>query len=109
MNLGFLLRPIGSHNKMKTLVKNKGILVAVLVFTLVMSLYNMFKVDLVPAETPPENIGSDLVELFVSLEGVSLESDFLSSPLYNALSDFSEELEPQSAGRSNPFNEIGRD
>lgn len=94
---------------MKFLIKNKGTLVAVLVFVLVMAAFNYFKADLIPVLAPQQNIGSDVVELFAVLENVNFTSDVFSSPLYRSLNDFSTALIPQPTGRSNPFNIIGRD
>lgn len=94
---------------MKSLAKNKGTILAVVIFALLMSVYNFFKADLVPLVTPSEPVGSDLVELFADLQSVSLDQSFLSSPLYTSLIDSNIELLPQPKGRPNPFNPIGRD
>lgn len=94
---------------MKTLEKNKGIVIAVIVFALVIFAYNTFKADIFPEPQTRENIGADLVELYAGLQSVTLNKEVFSSPLYASLSDFSVDLGVAEVGRLNPFNTIGRD
>src|SRR5687767_14893182 len=85
-------KPIGSNN-MKALEKNKGIVIAVVVFVMVIVAYNMFfKADPlleVPVVSPAVEQGSDIVELYDSLQAVTFEEHVFSSSVYRSLVDFS--------------------
>lgn len=94
---------------MKSLNNNKGTVVAIVVFALLFSVYNIFKADLMPVFVPQENIGADVVELYAGLQSVTLNKELLASPLYRALVDSSTEIAPQPTGRPNPFSVIGVD
>lgn len=94
------------------LTKNKGILIAVAVFIMVMLSYNLlFKSEAVslPDKSSTVVIGEDLVKIFNQLQGVTLDQSFFSSAGYLLLKDFSNGVPQQATGRPNPFNVIGRD
>lgn len=94
---------------MKTLTKNKSTIVAIVLLVLVLYAYSMFKDSFISPHVAQENIGADIVELFASLEKVSLNQSLFSSPMYRPLNNFSPILVEQPTGRNNPFNVIGRD
>ena len=92
--------------------KNKGILITVAVFIVVMLLYNFFfKSETVslPNESSTVVIGEDLIKIFKQLQGVTLDQSLFSSAGYLLLQDFSNSIPQQAIGRPNPFNIIGRD
>jgi hypothetical protein len=104
---------------MKSLEKNKSVVIAVIIFVMVMFAYRTF---FKPADLPPVDFGAfpaeveanqvagrELVELFNVLRSVTLRQELFASPLYRSLVDFSVELVPQQPGRSNPFAQIGND
>lgn len=95
---------------MKTLQKNKGMLLAIALFIAVIFFYNsFFKGETMPAEEASASaVGTDLVNLFNTLQAVSLTTDLFSSPAYRGLTDFSAEIPDQPVGRTNPFDPIGR-
>ena len=97
---------------MKTLVANKGILVAVAVFVVVIFLYNTFfkpETITVPSELAASSIGNDLLKMHDELQRVSFDQSIFSSPSYLLLTDFSVDIPQQITGRPNPFNIIGQD
>lgn len=53
-----------------------------------------------------EGAGRDVVSLYQSLQSVTLDTTFLSTPSYRALTDFSVPLTDQAKGRRNPFDKI---
>ena len=54
-------------------------------------------------------LGADLIQISQNLSRVNLDPTLLSTPAYEALTDFSVVVAPQPVGRPNPFNIIGRD
>jgi hypothetical protein len=97
---------------MNMLTKNKGALLAVAIFILVMFLYNfLFKSEVIslPDESSASIVGDDLIKTFNELKAVTLDQSFFSSSKYLFLTDFSNSIPQQATGRSNPFNVIGRD
>lgn len=48
-------------------------------------------------------VGSELIRLLNELERLSLDTEFVESPAFTNLDDFSQELEDQPANRANPF------
>ena len=84
----------------------------VLAFILVVSIgYYLYSKNqsvvsiITPAET--EGVGNDILALVEKLKTVSIDSSFLSSPLFTSLMDFKTALVPEAVGRSNPFSTIG--
>lgn len=97
---------------MKTLTGNKGIIVAVAVFIVLMLLFNIFlkaEPSLIPDELVASGIGEDLIRTHVELQRVTFDQSLFSSPSYLGLVDFGIPIPSQATGRPNPFNIIGRD
>ena len=96
---------------MKTLIANKGTLVSIIVFIMVIFLYNLFKSETVsvPNELSASNIGNDLLKIHRELQRVTFDQTLFSSPSYLGLIDFSVSIPQQVVGRPNPFDVIGRD
>lgn len=96
---------------MKSLQKNKSVILALIILVFVIVAYNaLFKNTLSIESEGAEarNIGGDLVALFKSLEGVTLDQRLFSTTIYKSLVDFSTEIPALPVGRSNPFDVIGR-
>ena len=94
------------------LTKNKGIIIATVVFVLAMISYNFFnksEIISLPDESSSLVIGEDLIKIFNELKNVTLDQSLFSSTGYLLLKDFSNSVPQQTTGRSNPFNTIGRD
>lgn len=97
---------------MDILTKNKGILSVVVVFIVAIYLYNIFfKSETMPvtSELSASSIGDDLLKIHGELQRVTLDRAIFSSTGYLLLNDFSTVISPQTTGRPNPFNIIGRD
>ncbi len=97
---------------MKTLTKNKGILVVVAIFIVAMFLYNTFfstETVLVQDGLSSSGVGINLLEISEKLQRVTLDQSIFSSNGYLLLNDFSTSITPQVIGRPNPFGIIGRD
>jgi hypothetical protein len=97
---------------MKSLQKNMGIILAITIFLLVMFLYRTFLKPDPTAQftnTSARDAGADLVLTLQGLKAITFDQALLSSQAYLSLKDFSVEVRDQPAGRSNPFNTIGRD
>lgn len=96
---------------METLKKNQNLIIAVVLFALVLWLYTaFFKQDsTTPTDVNAQNVGSEVLALYDSLNRVSLDQTIFASPLYKNLTDFSTALPIQPVGRTNPFDTIGRD
>ncbi|KND48657.1 MAG: hypothetical protein AB200_02940 [Parcubacteria bacterium C7867-005] len=96
---------------MKLLQKNKGFLIIIAVFILVIFIYkNFFQAPgagLAGEEIPTVNVGSDVLELNNSLESVTLDQSVFATRAYRNLIDFSTEVMEQPKGRRNPFGLIG--
>lgn len=63
----------------------------------------------VPSELSASSVGDDLLKIFGELQKVTLDQAIFSAPDYLLLTDFSTSIPPQTTGRSNPFDIIGRD
>lgn len=91
---------------------NKGILLVVVVFVLVMVLYKIFlrpDAALIPDEVAASNIGNDILNLKTELEKVNFDQSLFSSAGYLGLVDITVLIPELPVGRLNPFNIIGRD
>ena len=97
---------------MKTLIENKGILVIIAIFIVVMFLYNTFfstENVLIQEGLSSSGVGANLLEMSEKLLRVTLDQSIFSSNGYLLLNDFSTSIIPQVIGRPNPFGIIGRD
>jgi hypothetical protein len=97
---------------MEMITKNKGTLIAIVVFILVIFLYNVFiKSDTleIPSETSAASVGDDLIQLHERLRKVTLDKSIFTSAGYLQLIDFTTDIATQPVGRTNPFDIIGRD
>lgn len=97
---------------MKTLFKNKIILLVVAVLVIAMFLYNtIFNTadDSLLSESSAVSVGDDLLKINEELKKVTLDSSLFSSAGFMRLIDFSTQITPQATGRTNPFNTIGRE
>ncbi|MBI2673950.1 MAG: hypothetical protein HYX23_01565 [Candidatus Zambryskibacteria bacterium] len=97
---------------MDTLKNNKGTLIAIAVFVVVILSYNFFfKSDttVLPSELTASSIGNDLIKMRAELQAVTLSPKVFSSSGFLLLTDFSTDIPSQPIGRPNPFNIIGRD
>jgi len=97
---------------MKTLIANKGILITITVFIVVLFLYDIFfksEAIAAPSELSASSIGNDLLKMQTELQKVSFDQALFSSPSYLFLTDFSVDIPQQITGRPNPFNIIGQD
>lgn len=97
---------------MKTLIKNKSLLAAIIIFVVGMFVYNSyFKLEVIPEsdESSATVVGDDLLKIHKELKLVALDRTVFSSLGYLLLTDFSIKVESQPTGRSNPFDIIGRD
>ena len=54
-------------------------------------------------------IGKEFLTTLLELRSLDLDESIFSDESFTALEDFSQEVEPQPAGRPNPFREIGSD
>jgi len=97
---------------MKSLEKNKGTLIAIVIFVLVIVVYNMFikpgQISL-PSEVEAVSVGEDLLKMAEQISAVNLDRSIFSDPNYLYLTDFSAQVPEDPIGRPNPFNVIGRD
>jgi hypothetical protein len=97
---------------MKSLEKNKGTLIAIVVFVLVIVVYNTFlkpgQITL-PSEAEAVSVGDDLLKMADQIMSVNIDKSLFNDPNYVYLTDFSAEIPQDPVGRPNPFNVIGRD
>ncbi|MFH1473074.1 MAG: hypothetical protein ABIF06_01515 [bacterium] len=97
---------------MKLLFKNKTILLAFLIFILVLFFYSSFlksEPQGFVIDESVKDIGADLVETYNDLQSVTLNQKLFSSQAYTRLIDFGTNIPERPAGRTNPFDLIGRD
>lgn len=97
---------------MKSLEKNKVVLIAIFLFAVVIFAYNTFFKQggiASPDGQSATSIGDDLLKLHGELKKVTLKKELFSHPGYNLLEDFNTPIPNQSIGRPNPFEIIGRD
>jgi hypothetical protein len=72
-------------------------------------LYSMIVGPLQSVPEAEEVRDENLVEIADELSGIIFRQDLFSTPGYKALVDFSAPLPAEPAGRTNPFEVIGRD
>lgn len=89
---------------MKFFHKNSSTILVILLFVAVMVAYNyLWKPGQSDFSEEAAAVGTDLIELANTLQGVSLGTDLFAKPSYTSLEDFSAPLAPQPLGRENPF------
>ncbi|MBX4181675.1 hypothetical protein KW807_02310 [Candidatus Parcubacteria bacterium] len=93
---------------MEIINKNKGVIALAFILAIGYFAYKTFFPATLDVNKPAAN-GERLIKLAGELERVNFDQELFSSPGYIFLSDFSAEVAPQPAGRTNPFNPIGRD
>lgn len=97
---------------LKSLTKNKSVILAILVVILAFFVYNsFFKSDITTftVDESVKNIGAEIVQTYSKLQSVALDQKLFSSPAYLNLTDFGVSVSSQPVGRTNPFDLIGRD
>lgn len=99
---------------MKGIRNNKPIVLSLVIFVLVMGIYQLFLkptpvIDTIVTEETGEQIGKDIIELNEQLQRITFDRSVLSSAPYKALVDFTTVVSPQPLGRSNPFGPIGNE
>lgn len=95
---------------MKFLKANKGIVIAIIVFLVLIGIYKLFIAnnEITDSSIEAQNIGADIIELNASIERVNLNPELFSSTAYRRLVDFSSVIPSQPVGRINPFDLFGR-
>ena len=94
---------------MKFLQKNKSIISAIVIFILAILIYQYFlkpKQTAIDESLSAQGAGSDVVDLYKSIEEVTLDQTLFNSSVYKGLTDFSTNILPQPIGRTNPFDVI---
>lgn len=56
-----------------------------------------------PAAPTQTAVEQELISLLLELRGITLETDILTDPRFESLTDFSQELVAEPVGRPNPF------
>ncbi len=96
---------------MKSLEKNKTLIIALVIFILAIIAYNVFlkpTQNTIDAGLATQGIGNDVVALNQSLQSATLDQSLFSSSSYRGLMDFSTVIPQQPTGRPNPFDIIGQ-
>lgn len=96
---------------MKTLEKNKSIVVAIIIFVFAIILYQFFwqpSLPMLETDSRVENMGQDVVNTYNKLQKITFNQEIFSSTLYRGLSDFSVGLPTLPRGRTNPFGALGQ-
>ena len=96
---------------MKSLQKNKTLLLAVVIFIIAIFVYQYFfkpTQATINQGLATEGVGNDVVALYKSLQSATLDQSLLSSASYKRLVDFSVAVPQQPTGRTNPFEVIGK-
>ncbi len=95
---------------MELISKNKGALLAVLLFVLALFAYNMLSTAM-PAPEPVSaaSLGADLLKISDNISRATLSRELFSANGYRLLFDFSTPLIPEPVGRTNPFAPIGQE
>lgn len=95
----------------KNLTKNKSLLLTILVLVLLFVVYNnFFRTDATSFVVDPQVkiIGADIVKTYSNLQSVNLDQKIFSQPGFTNLVDFGATIPDQPAGRTNPFDILGR-
>lgn len=97
---------------MDFLKKNRSLIVAVVVFAIALWAYGTFFQDSdtgISTDQSAQKVGGDVLDLYASLQSVTLDQTLFSTALYRHLVDFSGTIPLQPQGRTNPFGVIGND
>jgi len=97
---------------MKFIQNNRSLILAVIVFAIAIGAYRVFfktTATQVAANLSAQGVGNDVLDLYASLQAVTLDQGLFNSNLYKRLTDFSTEIPVQAVGRKNPFDVIGRE
>lgn len=96
---------------MKSLEKNKSVVIAVVVFLAAILAYNtFFKADqaIITEGDAAQAVGNDVLALSQSLDTIQFDTSLFSSAAYRSLLNFSPTLVSQPVGRANPFAPLGQ-
>lgn len=91
--------------------KNKNIILSAFLFMAALWAYSTFfkSSDVgVTTDAAAQKVGGDVLDLYASLQSVTLDQTLFSTALYRNLSDFSTDIPLQPTGRANPFDVIGK-
>lgn len=109
MSTIFYSRPIGYNKHMDTLLKNKSIIIGLVVLLLAFLAYSMFfGADDMETEVVTSEANASLIDLASELSSINFEQSLFNTPGYKSLVDFSSTLESQPVGRDNPFGALGQ-
>jgi len=93
--------------QIKTII---NFVVIILVLVLLFLAYKTFSgVSSLSFRTEPQVIGRELFDTLDTLSRLQLDHSALASPLFSNLTNFQEPINPEQAGRNNPFAPIGGD
>lgn len=95
---------------MKALKNNMGAIITIVVLIILFFVYQSFfkpSVSVPVSGSTNPNVGQDVVDLYTTLQVVTLNQNLFTTPAYRNLIDFSTVLQDQPKGRRNPFDLIG--
>lgn len=96
---------------LKSLTKNKTLLLGILLVILTFIVYNsFFRIDGTSFVADPavKTIGADIVKTYTDLQSVSFNQKLFERNDYVNLVDFGANIPEQPVGRANPFDLLGR-
>jgi len=96
---------------LKSLAKNKSLLLSILILVLLFVVYNnFFKSETTSFIVDPQvkAIGANIVKTYADLQSVEFDTKLFTAPAYTNLTDFSTPIPSQTVGRTNPFDLLGR-
>ena len=95
---------------MNALEQNKGAILGGVILLAALFAYNaFFGGDTAVATPSAASAGADLIKVSENISKATLSRDLFSKTPYQRLFDFSLPLQPEPAGRSNPFAPIGQE
>lgn len=92
-----------------TLTSILKILTLILILAFAFVVYKAFSTGTVTLNTEPEVVGEELFAVRDKLNSLRLDKSIFDSEALAALESLHEEIEPELAGRADPFAPIGRD
>jgi hypothetical protein len=95
---------------MPSFLKSKFLIEALIILVIGFFLYKFFLGTPAPVSdaAAAPTVGADLLKLSGDISAATLNRSLFSEPGYRSLTDFDLPLQPEPAGRSNPFDAIGR-